>query len=118
MTIEIPKDIADMNREILDELNADGVDLSEEYTIEHHFSSRNFNDLEKFAVDLYKEGFDVLDADEIEENRTKIFCFDALIDSVISEENLMEQQTKIFTLLNKYHVTYDGWGVDVEFDDE
>lgn len=111
--VEIPQDIIEMNLEILDLLKEDEVDLSKTYSIEHHFSSTNFSQLEKLAVDLFQAGFDVLDPDEIVEEGVKLFCFDALINSKISEELIIEQQKKIYADLRKYHVNYDGWGVDI-----
>ena len=97
MSIEIPQDIVEMNQEILSALKADEVDLSRKYTVEHHFSSSNFTLLEKLAVELFQAGF---------------FCFDALKLCRISDETISGQQQKIFELLQKFHVSYDGWGVD------
>ena len=54
------------NREIVEALIADGSEPDAEYTIEHHFSSSNFDRLEKAAVDAFKLGFEVNDAEEME----------------------------------------------------
>ena len=98
MSIEIPQDVVEMNQEILSALKADCVDLSRKYTVEHHFSSSNL--------------------DEIEEEGVRFFCFDALKLCRISDETLSEQQQKIFELLQKFHVSYDGWGVDTTIYEE
>lgn len=118
MSIEIPQDIVEMNQEILSALKADEVDLSRKYTVEHHFSSSNFTLLEKLAVELFQTGFEIIDPDEIEEEGVRFFCFDALKLCRISDETLSEQQQKIFELLQKFHVSYDGWGVDTTIYEE
>ncbi len=118
MSIEIPQDIVEMNHEILSALKADCVDLSRKYTVEHHFSSTNFTQLEKLAVDLFQDDFEIIDPDEIEEDGIKFFCFDALKECRISAETILEQQSKIFERLQKFHVNYDGWGVDTTVYDE
>ena len=67
------------NREIVEALMADGSEPDAEYTIEHHFSSSNFDRLEKAAVDAFKLGFEVNDAEEMElDDGEIIFCFDAI----------------------------------------
>ena len=118
MSIEIPQDVVEMNQEILSALKADEVDLSRKYTVEHHFSSSNFTLLEKLAVDLFQDDFEIIDPDEIEEDGIKFFCFDALKECRISAETILEQQSKIFERLQKFHVNYDGWGVDTTVYDE
>lgn len=42
------------NRDIVQALLDDGSEPDAEYTIEHHFSSSNFDRLEKAAVDAFK----------------------------------------------------------------
>ena len=118
MSIEIPQDVIEMNREIIEALNNDQIDLSRKYTVEHHFSSTNFTQLEKLAVDLFQDDFEIIDPDEIEEDGIKFFCFDALKECRISAETILEQQSKIFERLHKFHVNYDGWGVDTTVYDE
>ena len=78
----------------------------------NNFSSSNFTLLEKLAVELFQTGFEIIDPDEIEEEGVRFFCFDALKLCRISDETISEQQQKIFELLQKFHVSYDGWGVD------
>ncbi|WP_139379658.1 ribonuclease E inhibitor RraB, partial [Zoogloea sp. LCSB751] len=53
------------NRDIVQALLDDGSEPDAEYTIEHHFSSSNFERLEKAAVDAFKLGFEVNDAEEM-----------------------------------------------------
>ena len=67
------------NRDIVEALLADGSEPDAEYTIEHHFSSTNFDRLEKAAVDAFKLGFEVNDAEEMDlDDGSVIFCFDAI----------------------------------------
>lgn len=67
------------NRDIVQALLDDGSEPDAEYVIEHHFSSSNFERLEKAAVDAFKLGFEVNDAEEMElEDGSVIFCFDAV----------------------------------------
>ena len=70
------------NQEIVTAILDDGSNTSAEYTIEHHFASDNFDRLEKAAVDAFKAGFEVSDAEEVElEDGSVILCFDAIAHS-------------------------------------
>lgn len=107
--------IAADNKSIIDEMINDGIDLDLDLYVEHHFASYDFKSLEKLAVDLYELGYDVTDADEFIDERNKtVFCFDAIIETKITEENLLKQQSSFMPLVKKYHAFYDGWGVDFE----
>ena len=48
---------------IVNELLADGSNPDLDYEIEHHFACQKFDLLEKAAVDLFKAGFEVTDAE-------------------------------------------------------
>ncbi len=107
------------NRAIIDEMSADGIDLTQEYTVEHHFSGHDFKLLEKLAVAVYELGFEVTDAEEFRDERNRtVFCFDAYRDMIISAEELEKAQDRFLPLLTKFHAFYDGWGVPMEDEDE
>ena len=99
------------NREIVDAMLADGSDPDAEYSIEHHFSSTNFDKLEKAAVEAFKLGFEVNDAEEMElEDGSIIFCFDAISSHLLEVELLDDACEKLLQVAAKQKVDYDGWG--------
>lgn len=100
---------------IISELLADGSNPGSEYTIEHHFACQNFDSLEKLAVDLFKVGFEVTDAEELElEDGSLIFCFDASKDGSLEAERIVAEIESLLPLCEKYGVDYDGWGTFFE----
>ena len=99
------------NREIVDNLLQDGSNAKAEYPIEHHFSCANFDHLEKAAVDAFKLGFEVTDAEELElDDGAVIFCFDASADHELNIERLDKDTEALIRLADKYKIQYDGWG--------
>ncbi|MCH1920079.1 ribonuclease E inhibitor RraB [Shewanella sp. A3A] len=116
------KEQMDENRDIVEALLQDGSDPDAEYTIEHHFSSTNFDKLEKAAVDAFKLGFEVNDAEEIEmDDGSLLFCFDAIANHVLDVALLDNACEKLMELAAKHKVDYDGWGtyfMGDEIDDE
>jgi len=114
------------NRDIVQALLDDGSEPDAEYTIEHHFSSSNFERLEKAAVDAFKLGFEVNDAEEMElEDGSVIFCFDAIAYHKLEVPLLDKATEQLLQLAAKQKVDYDGWGtyfvgddIDDEEDDE
>ena len=77
---------------IIEELLNDGSNPESEYTIEHHFACVKFDKLEKLAVDLFKAGFEVTDAEEVElEDDSIIFCFDASRDGSLEAERITRE---------------------------
>lgn len=111
------------NREIVDALLSDGSDPDAEYTIEHHFSSSNFDRLEKAAVEAFKLGFEVNDAEEMElDDGSVIFCFDAIAYHKLETALLDKACDQLLALAAKQKVDYDGWGTyfvgDMDDDDE
>ncbi|MCU7985329.1 ribonuclease E inhibitor RraB [Shewanella oncorhynchi] len=110
------------NRDIVQALLDDGSEPDAEYIIEHHFSSTNFDRLEKAAVDAFKLGFEVNDAEEMElEDGSIIFCFDAVAHHKLEVELLDKAAEQLLQLAVKQKVEYDGWGtyfVGDEMDDE
>lgn len=99
------------NEEIVTAILDDGSNTSAEYTIEHHFSSNNFDRLEKAAVDAFKAGFEVSDAEEMElDDGSVIFCFDAIANHQLDVELLDKACESLLLLAAKQKVDYDGWG--------
>jgi len=99
------------NLEIVTAILDDGSMPDAEYTIEHHFSSTNFDRLEKAAVDAFKAGFEVNDAEEMElEDGSLIFCFDAVAHHKLEVELLDKACEALLVLAAKQKVDYDGWG--------
>ncbi|WP_394389505.1 ribonuclease E inhibitor RraB [Shewanella woodyi] len=99
------------NQEIVTAILGDGSHPDAEYTIEHHFSSNNFDRLEKAAVDAFKAGFEVSDAEEMElEDGSVIYCFDAIASHLLDVELLDKACESLLLLAAKQKVDYDGWG--------
>ncbi|ABM01341.1 ribonuclease E inhibitor RraB [Shewanella amazonensis] len=111
-------------RDIVQSLLDDGSDPDAEYMIEHHFSSTNFDRLEKAAVDAFKLGFEVTDAEELElDDGSVILCFDAIANHALDVDLIDKACEQLINLAAKQKVDYDGWGTyfmgdDEDFDDE
>ncbi|GHA66259.1 ribonuclease E inhibitor RraB [Photobacterium aphoticum] len=105
-------------REIIAALLEDGSEPDALYTIEHHFSADTFEELEAAAVEAFKMGFEVLEAEELEltpeEGGGKIVCFDAVMESALNAEVIDEQAEKLIALAEKHNIDYDGWGTYFE----
>ena len=112
MSVErLLKEQMEENREIVQALLGDGSDPDAEYVIEHHFSSTNFDRLEKAAVDAFKLGFEVNDAEEVElEDGSTLFCFDAIANHRLEVDLLDKACEQLINLATKQKVDYDGWG--------
>jgi len=117
------------NSEIVESILADGSNADAQYPIEHHLSCANFDQLEKAAVDAFKLGFEVTDAEELElDDGAIIFCFDATIEHKLEVERLDTDTEALIRLAFKHKIQYDGWGTyfidedgiiqNDEFDDE
>ncbi|MCG9695534.1 ribonuclease E inhibitor RraB [Shewanella sp. Isolate11] len=99
------------NQEIVDAILADGSEPDAEYTIEHHFSATNFDRLEKAAVEAFKMGFEVNDAEEMElDDGSVIYCFDAIAYHKLDVALLDKACEDLIQLAAKQKVDYDGWG--------
>ncbi|WP_407332158.1 ribonuclease E inhibitor RraB [Enterovibrio sp. 27052020O] len=106
-------------REIIAALLEDGSDPDALYTIEHHLSADSFAELEGAAVEAFKLGFEVLDAEELElEDGSTVICFDAVMESALDAERIDEQVEKLAALAEKHKIDYDGWGTYFESDEE
>ncbi|WP_100753349.1 ribonuclease E inhibitor RraB [Vibrio salilacus] len=106
--IEIQKEDT---RDIIQALLEDGSDPDALYDIEHHLFAEDFNTLEKAVVEAFKMGFEVLEAEETEdEDGKKLLCCDATMESTLSAEAIDAQVEKLIHLAEKYDIIYDGWG--------
>lgn len=99
------------NQETIDALIEDGSQPDAEYTIEHHLASTDFDILEKAAVDAFKAGFEVTDAEELVlDDGGTVFCFDAIVERPLSREKLDADTDALLKIADKNKVHYDGWG--------
>ncbi len=112
----------DETRLIIEELLEDGSDPEALYTIEHHFSAENFDLLEKAAVEAFKMGYEVTDAEELEvEDGSVLMCCDAVSEIALNADLIDTQVEQLFALAERLGVNYDGWGTyfeDGEDEDE
>ncbi|MFW8592179.1 ribonuclease E inhibitor RraB [Glaciecola sp. 2405UD65-10] len=101
----------EFNEETIEALTADGTDLSQNHIIEHHLASKDFDVLEKAAVDAFKAGFEVTDAEElILDDGGTVFCFDAILEKKLDAEAFNKDVDKLLAIADKHKVHYDGWG--------
>ena len=95
-------------REIIADLLNDGSDPNALYIIEHHISHRNFDKLEKIAMDAFKVGYEVSEAEEFEEeNGNVLFCCDIISEVELKPEIIDAQQKELLPLVEKYQGSYD-----------
>lgn len=105
----------EFNQETIDALLEDGSQADADYTIEHHIASTDFDVLEKAAVDAFKAGFEVTDAEELMlDDGETIFCFDAVVERKLDIERLNADCDSLLKIADKHNVTYDGWGTYFE----
>ncbi|HDY8145599.1 TPA: ribonuclease E inhibitor RraB [Vibrio vulnificus] len=113
--IEIQKE---ETRDIIAALLEDGSDPEALYEIEHHLFAEDFDTLEKAVVEAFKMGFEVLEAEETEdEDGNKLLCCDATMQSTLDAETIDVQVEKLVHLAEKYDIIYDGWGTYYEGED-
>ncbi|MDM7859440.1 ribonuclease E inhibitor RraB [Alteromonas sp. ASW11-36] len=99
------------NQETIDALREDGSQMDATYTVEHHIASADFDRLEKAAVDVFKAGFEVTDAEELVlDDGGTIFCFDAIVERALTRDVLDKDTDTLVTISDKHQVHYDGWG--------
>lgn len=107
----------EFTEETINALLEDGSDPDAEYTIEHHFYDKDFAKLEKLAVELFKLGFEVTDAEEVEfEEGDSAWIFDAIREQSLVTETILADAIKLEALAKKHGVEYDGWGTYFEGD--
>lgn len=101
----------EFNKETIEALSDDGTDLSQDHIIEHHLASQDFDALEKAAVDAFKAGFEVTDAEELMlDDGGTVFCFDAVLEKKLNVEAFNKDIDSLLKIAEKNKVHYDGWG--------
>lgn len=105
-------------REIIAALIEDGSDPDALYDIEHHLFAEDFATLEKAVMEAFQMGFEVLEAEETEdEDGSKVLCCDAIMQSALDAKLIDEQVEKLVHLAEKFDIIYDGWGTFYEGED-
>ena len=101
--------------EIIESLLADGSDPEALYIIEHHVSHHDFDKLEKLVVDAYKLGYEISEAEEVEEeNGDLVFVCDIVSEIKLDAELITAQQKELLPLIEKSGAIYEGWGTYFE----
>lgn len=112
---ELLEEQREETRLIIEELLDDGSDPDALYTIEHHFSAEKFEVLEKVAVEAFKLGYEVTDAEELEvEDGVLLMCCDAISEVALNAELIDAQVEQLLALAARHGVNYDGWGTYFE----
>lgn len=102
-------------RQIIEELLEDGSDPDALYTIEHHLSAEKFEVLEQAAVEAFKLGYEVTDAEELEgEDGVLLMCCDVISELGLNADAIDQQVEQLVQLAEKIGVNYDGWGTYFE----
>lgn len=102
-------------RLIIEELLEDGSDPDALYAIEHHFSSEDFEALEKAAVEAFKLGYEVTEPEELEvEDGLIVLCCDIISEVSLNADIIDKQVEQLIHLAERYEINYDGWGTYFE----
>jgi len=100
---ELLEEQREETRLIIEELLDDGSDPDAVYTIEHHFSAEKFEDLEKVAVDAFKLGYEVTDAEELEvEEGVLLMCCDVISEVSLKAEIIDAQVEQLLALAERH----------------
>lgn len=106
---------AEYSEELIGELLADGSNEEAIHTIEHHFSSPDFDLLEKAAVAAFKMGLEVEEPEEAElDTGEKVFAFDIITEQYLDEDVILDEVKVMLQLAQQAKVDYDGWGTYFE----
>ena len=101
----------EFNQETVEALIEDGSDTDKPHTVEYHLAGENFDKLEKAAVDAFKAGFEVGDAEELVlDDGGTIFCFDAIVERMLDLDVINADTDKLLAIADKHDVHFDGWG--------
>lgn len=103
---------------IINELLEDGSDPEALYTIEHHVSCENANQLSTLLNEAFKIGYEIADIEELDvQNDLVMYCSDLIIEAPLNAEVINSQIEMILILTEKHQVNYDGWGTYFEGDE-
>lgn len=101
--------------EIIQSLLDDGSDPEALYIIEHHVAHHDFDKLEKLVVDAYKLGYEIAEAEEVEEeDGSTIFVCDIVSEIKLDGDLITAQQKELLPLIEKSGAIYEGWGTYFE----
>lgn len=101
--------------EIIENLLKDGSDPDALYIVEHHVAHYDFDKLEKLVVEAYKLGYEISEAEEVEEENGKvIFVCDIVSEIHLNAELITAQQKELLPLIKKFGAEYEGWGTYFE----
>lgn len=101
--------------EIIGNLLEDGSDPDALYIVEHHIAHYDFDKLEKLVVDAYKLGYEISEAEEVEEENGKIiFICDIVSEIKLDADLITAQQKELLPLIEKAGAEYEGWGTYFE----
>ncbi|MDO9863404.1 ribonuclease E inhibitor RraB [Glaesserella parasuis] len=101
--------------EIIKSLLDDGSDPEALYIIEHHIAHHDFDKLEKLVVDAYKLGYEISEAEEVEEeNGDLVFVCNIVSEIKLDAELITAQQKELLPLIEKSGAVYEGWGTYFE----
>ncbi|MDG6829341.1 ribonuclease E inhibitor RraB [Glaesserella parasuis] len=101
--------------EIIKSLLDDGSDPEALYIIEHHVAHHDFDKLEKLVVDAYKLGYEISEAEEVEEeNGDLVFVCDIVSEIKLDAELITAQQKELLPLIERSGAVYEGWGTYFE----
>ena len=100
---------------LIEELLEDGTNEEAVHTIEHHFSSPDFDLLEKAAIAAFKMGLEIEEPEEAElETGEKVFAFDIICEHYLDDEVIIDEIKIMLQLAQQNKVDYDGWGTYFE----
>lgn len=100
--------------EIIENLLADGSDPEALYIIEHHIAHHDFDKLEKLVVDAFKLGYEISEAEEVEEDGKILFVCDIVSEIKLDADLISAQQKELLPLIEKAGAEYEGWGTYFE----
>lgn len=99
---------------IIANLLADGSDPDALYIIEHHVAHYDFDKLEKLVVDAFKLGYEISEAEEVEENGKLFFVCDIVSEINLNADLITAQQKELLPLIEKAGAEYESWGTYFE----
>ena len=100
--------------EIIQNLLDDGSDPDALYIIEHHVAHHDFDKLEKLVVDAFKLGYEISEAEEVEEDGKVFFVCDIVSEIHLNADLISAQQKELLPLIEKNGGEYEGWGTYFE----
>ncbi|WP_448565633.1 ribonuclease E inhibitor RraB [Thalassotalea ganghwensis] len=100
---------------LINDLIEDGTNEEVHHTIEHHFSSTDFDLLEKAAIAAFKMGLEVEEPEEaMLESGEKVYAFDVITEQPLDATIINDEIKTMFGLAKQQNVDYDGWGTYFE----